>query len=174
MWNQYLTSKLVDELNFEQSSIDLCVFYQGSTIFICYTDDGIALDLNGNNLLTFVKEIEGAKLKVEDMSHLNDYVGVNIQRKSNETFHFVQNAPPPSVVGIDLHHSALALEGDCARKPSPALLKIRGADALVFGYESAGIPDTLGEEISEWVQIPSRSSINVVAAMSIVLDAMLV
>ena len=98
VWNQYLTSKLIDELNFEQSNIDPCVFYRGSTIFICYTDDGIALDLNGDNLSTFVKELEGAKLKVEDMGHPNDYVGVNIQRQSDGTFHFVQTALIDSVI----------------------------------------------------------------------------
>ena len=88
----------MSELKFEQSNIDPCIFYHGSTIFICYTDDGNALDLNGDNLTAFVKELEGAKLKVEDMGHPNDYVGVNIQRQSDGTFHFVQTALIDSVI----------------------------------------------------------------------------
>jgi hypothetical protein len=72
-----------------------------------------------------------------------------------------------SIVGIDLHPSALTLEGNTAT--SPALRKLKNADAIVFGYESNGIPDVLTKPLSDWVQIPSRSSINVVAAMSIIL-----
>ena len=92
VWNEYLTSKLVDELGFTQSKVDQCVFYRGTTIFICYTDDGIALDITGKNLDTFVQELVDAKLKVEDMGHPNDYVGVNIHRLKDGSFHFAQTA----------------------------------------------------------------------------------
>ncbi|KAL7524636.1 hypothetical protein ACHAWF_001029, partial [Thalassiosira exigua] len=61
-------------------------------IFICYTDDDISLDIDSKNLDNFVQELVYAKLKVEDMGHLNNYVGVNIQRQSDGTFHFVQTA----------------------------------------------------------------------------------
>ena len=78
-----------------------------------------------------------------------------------------------SMVGIDLHPSALTLDGDyMLTATSPALRKIRSADAIVFGYESTGIPDILTNSLNDWVQIPSRSSINVVAAMSIIFDAL--
>jgi hypothetical protein len=82
----------------------------------------------------------------------------------------------PQFVGIDLHPDALTLYGDYATATpiSPALQTIRQADAILFGYESTGIPNTISEQLllNSWVQIPSRSSINVVAAMSIVLDAL--
>lgn len=78
-----------------------------------------------------------------------------------------------SIVGIDLHPSALTLEGNnMTTTTSPALRKLRNADAIVFGYESTGIPDVLTKPLNDWVQIPSRSSINVVAAMSIIFDAL--
>ena len=77
-----------------------------------------------------------------------------------------------SMVGIDLHPSALTLEGNYMTTTSPALRKLRNADAIVFGYESTGIPDVLTNPLNDWVQIPSRSSINVVAAMSIIFDAL--
>lgn len=99
------------------------------------------------------------------------------QRQLNST----QGKPPsgisgPSVVGIDLHPDALTLNGDYAipdQTISLALSAMRNADAIVFGYESTGIPEQISNELNSWVQIPSRSSINVVAAMSIVLDALL-
>ncbi len=82
----------------------------------------------------------------------------------------------PQFVGIDMHPDALTLNGDYATATpiSPALQAIRHADAILFGYESTGIPNTISEQLllNRWVQIPSRSSINVVAAMSIVLDAL--
>jgi len=77
-----------------------------------------------------------------------------------------------SMVGIDLHPSALTLEGNYMTTTSPALRKLRNADAILFGYESTGIPDVLTNPLNAWVQIPSRSSINVVAAMSIIFDAL--
>ncbi|KAL7523157.1 hypothetical protein ACHAWF_000404 [Thalassiosira exigua] len=58
-------------------------------IFICYTDDDIAMDINSKNLDNFVQDLVDAKLKVEDMNHPNDYAGVNTQRQSDGTFHFV-------------------------------------------------------------------------------------
>jgi len=81
----------------------------------------------------------------------------------------------PSMVAIDLHPSALNLDGGYRETGpiSPALHMIRSADAIVFGYESTGIPKVLADSVNGWVQIPSRSSINVVSAMSIILDALL-
>ena len=78
-----------------------------------------------------------------------------------------------SIIGIDLHPEALTLKGDYRRHPSPALLQMKDADAIVFGYESTGIPEMVSRLLNSWVQIPSRSSINVVAAMSIILDALM-
>ena len=81
-----------------------------------------------------------------------------------------------SVVGIDLHPDALTLHGNYATNPnySPALQQMKDANAILFGYESSGIPQEIANKLlNSWIQIPSRSSINVVAAMSIILDALL-
>lgn len=81
----------------------------------------------------------------------------------------------PRIIGIDLHPDALTLTGDYATAApiSPALQTMRDADAIIFGYESTGIPTIIANRLlNGWVQIPSRSSINVVAAVSIVLDAL--
>ncbi len=76
----------------------------------------------------------------------------------------------PSIAGIDLHKNALTLSGsDDACQAQVALVN---ANVIVFGYESTGIPQNIDGILNSWIQIPSRSSINLVAAMSIILDAM--
>jgi len=86
----------------------------------------------------------------------------------------INTTPPsdqPSIIGIDLHPDALTFKGDYRTHPSSALQQMRESLAIVFGYESTGIPEVVSRLLNSWVQIPSRSSINVVAAMSIILDA---
>ena len=41
VWNQYLASKLMKEVGFEQSQVDECLFYKGNVIYALYTDDSI-------------------------------------------------------------------------------------------------------------------------------------
>lgn len=76
----------------------------------------------------------------------------------------------PVLVGIDLHPDAATLSCDRA---CPAADSMRNAGGIVFGYESSGVPPSLARAVGGWVQIPSRSSINVVASMSITFDALL-
>ncbi|KAL7525814.1 hypothetical protein ACHAWF_001519 [Thalassiosira exigua] len=64
VWNNYLTHKIVDELEFVSSY----------------------------NLDNFIQEHVDAKLKVEVMCHPNNFVDVNIQRQSDVTFNFVHTA----------------------------------------------------------------------------------
>ncbi len=74
----------------------------------------------------------------------------------------------PTLIGIDLHPTALTLSGS---NFSPAQEALMNAGAIVFGYESTGIPPNIDEQLlKSYVQIPSRSSINLVAAMSIIFD----
>jgi hypothetical protein len=79
-----------------------------------------------------------------------------------------------TVIGIDLHPTALTLSGSnyTSKILSPAQEALMNAGAIVFGYESTGIPPNIDEQLlKSYVQIPSRSSINLVAAMSIIFDA---
>lgn len=99
----------------------------------------------------------------------------------------IDDIAPTTILGIDLHPNALTLRGDCYKnlyhpkhkqsehKSQPkydALQKLITADAIVFGYESTGIPDCIQTHLNAWVQIPCRSSINVVASMSIIFGAL--
>ena len=87
VWNQYLVDKL-KSLGFDQSLVDECVFYRGSTIFILYVDDGIVLDLDKRKLVTFVKELQDIGLNVEDQGHPSDYIGVNIKKDNQGRYNF--------------------------------------------------------------------------------------
>ena len=40
VWADYLAEKLI-EADFQQSTVDECVWYKGDVIFLCYVDDGI-------------------------------------------------------------------------------------------------------------------------------------
>ena len=41
VWYNYLTQKLLEELGFERSQVDECVFYRKKTVYILFTDDSI-------------------------------------------------------------------------------------------------------------------------------------
>jgi len=128
------------------------------------SQDGASVqDCDQGCLPTLVYENEAVPLI---QSRLNRPNGDQDERTSS--------SQEPSIVGIDLHPNALTLSGsDYATGLSHAQVALVSADAVVFGYESTGIPRSIDEVLNCWVQIPSRSSINLVAAMSIIFDAML-
>lgn len=97
VWNQYLVDKL-KSLGFDQSLVDECVFYRGTTIFILYVDDGIVLDLDERKLVTFVKELQDVGLNVEDQGHPSDYIGVNIKKDSQGRYNFTQSGLIDSII----------------------------------------------------------------------------
>ncbi|KAL3783418.1 hypothetical protein HJC23_002845 [Cyclotella cryptica] len=126
------------------------------------------------------------KLIYEDEAIKSLFPILSKRQQHNKNSNYVMQ---PTVVGIDLHSDALTLSGDykmCKNfqsqylqcpsdfKATDCAIKKLEADAIVFGYESIGIPDCIKEcsWLNAWVQIPCRSSINVVATMSIIFDAL--
>ena len=97
VWNRYLVDKL-RSIGFEQSAIDECVFYRGSTIFVVYVDDGLVLDPEERNLTNFVKELSDIGLKLEDQGHPADYVGVHIHKDREGYYYFSQLALIDSII----------------------------------------------------------------------------
>jgi hypothetical protein len=73
VWNSYLVTKLW-EINFKQSLIDNCVFYQDNIIFIVYVGDGIFLGPSDQQLHDIINELHNLKLSIEEQGHLADYV----------------------------------------------------------------------------------------------------
>lgn len=97
-------------------------------------------------------------------------IHTRLNRHSGEQDRKTASPHEPSIIGIDLHEIALTLSG--CDDTCQAQVALVNADVIVFGYESTGIPQNIDQILNSWIQIPSRSSINLVAAMSIILDAM--
>jgi hypothetical protein len=79
VWNNYLVIKQWG-INFKQSLIDNCVFYQDDVIFIVYIDDGIFMGLSDKQVRGIINKLQNLKLLIEDQDHPVDYVGDNIKK----------------------------------------------------------------------------------------------
>ena len=90
VWNQYLVKKLVDEVGFTQSKIDECLFYKGGVIYALYTDDSIIAGASKDEVAEVVESIKEAGLNVTIEGTLEDFLGVNIDRKDDGTIHLTQ------------------------------------------------------------------------------------
>jgi hypothetical protein len=135
MWISYLVTKPW-EINFKQSLIDDCIFYQNDVIFIVYVDDGIFLGPSDQQLRDIIKKLRNLKLSIEDQGHPADYVGVSIKKLKNGVIELTQRALIDSII------SDMAL-GDSKIKAVPAKVsKILHAHldkhpfSLNFGYQS--------------------------------------
>ena len=82
VWNIFMTNKLVNELKFQQSKIDECVFYKGKSIILIYVDDVILVGPDDQEIDDIVKIMAGA-FKITDEGTLADYLGVKIRRDEN-------------------------------------------------------------------------------------------
>ena len=78
--NKYLNRILVEELNFQQSDIDECVYFRGEVIYLLYTDDSILASKDESLIQVAIKDIEALGLKITIEGTLDDFLGVNIDR----------------------------------------------------------------------------------------------
>ena len=95
VWNTYMHDGLITR-GFLQSSVDMCVYYRGSVVLMIYTDDGIFIGPDQEqiqecyNILT--KEIIDQRgthfreFKMTDEGDISDYLGVKITPLKNETY----------------------------------------------------------------------------------------
>mmetsp|Transcript_26540 Transcript_26540/g.37655 ORF Transcript_26540/g.37655 Transcript_26540/m.37655 type:complete len:1449 (-) Transcript_26540:1524-5870(-) len=88
-WNKYLTNKLVNDVGFTQSKYDECLFYKGNVVYILYTDDSILAGPDEDEIDQVISLIKEAGLKITDEGDIQDFLGVNIQRKG-KTVEFTQ------------------------------------------------------------------------------------
>jgi hypothetical protein len=84
VWNQHLVHGLVDTLKFNQSKVDKCVFYRGTTVLLIYVDDGIICGTNAVDIQTVIDEL-GALFDITDEGEIDAYLGVKISRTSPQT-----------------------------------------------------------------------------------------
>jgi hypothetical protein len=78
VWNKHLSSGLV-EIGFIQFKVDECVCYQDGVIFMVYVDDGIFFCLAMSEIDQAIFELIATIYDIEDMSDVNDYLGINFK-----------------------------------------------------------------------------------------------
>jgi hypothetical protein len=82
--------KLIKKVGFVQSKVDECVFYHGKTMYILYTDNSILAGPDEREINKIIKEMRQVKLDITVKGDLQDFLGVNIERKADGTIHLTQ------------------------------------------------------------------------------------
>ena len=90
VWNQYLVNKLVKELGFQQSKVDECLFYRGKIIYVLYTDDSILAGPDKEEIDKLIVKMREIGLNITDEGNIEDFLGVNIDKKENGEVHLTQ------------------------------------------------------------------------------------
>jgi hypothetical protein len=90
VWNHFLVDKLVNELHFTQSKVDECVFYRGKTLYELYTDDSLLAGPDKDEIDQVIKDLQKAKLNITVEGDIQDFLGINIERKPDGTVHLTQ------------------------------------------------------------------------------------
>jgi Reverse transcriptase (RNA-dependent DNA polymerase) len=88
IWQQHLFKGLLD-LGFIQSTIDGCVFYRGSTIFMVYTEDGIFCGPDKDEIDKCMTEL-GSRFDITDKGDIDEYLGIQVTRMENGTIELTQ------------------------------------------------------------------------------------
>jgi len=79
VWNQHLHTRLI-ELGFKQSTIDECLYFRGTLLFVVYVDDGILASKSQEEIEKAIKDIRNAGCDVDDQGNIKDYLGVNVEK----------------------------------------------------------------------------------------------
>jgi len=90
VWNDYLKEKLTKDLGFVQSKYDECVFFRGKVMYVLYTDDSILAGPDPKEVEKAIEDIKRSGLNITVEGDLQDFLGVNIVRKSDGTIHLTQ------------------------------------------------------------------------------------
>ena len=90
VWNNHLVDILTKRVGFVQSKVDACVFYRGKTMYVLYTDDSILAGPDEAEIDQIIKDMKKAKLDITIEGDLQDFLGVNIDRKEDGTIHLTQ------------------------------------------------------------------------------------
>jgi Reverse transcriptase (RNA-dependent DNA polymerase) len=89
VWNLYLVAKL-KTIGFVQSEHDECVFYRGKAMYLLYTDDSILAGPDPKELAQITKDMQKCGLKITTEGDIEDFLGVNISRRTDGTFELTQ------------------------------------------------------------------------------------
>jgi hypothetical protein len=89
VWNDYMNDKLTTKLGYTRSKIDPCLYYHGTALFVIFVDDGIFASPDAKEIDKLKIEM-GQVFEMTDEGDLNDYLGVNIDRRSDGTIELTQ------------------------------------------------------------------------------------
>ena len=79
-------------MGFEQSNIDECLYYRGTTMFLVYVDDGIIIDSDRARIDALFLEFKAHNFDVTDKEgDLKDYLGVDISPQPDGSLHLSQS-----------------------------------------------------------------------------------
>lgn len=89
IWNKFLHKGLTD-IGFEQSTVDECVYYRGTSILLCYVDDTILIDPSNKEIDKIIQQLRDHKFDVQDEGQIEDFLGVRIRHNRNGTIEMSQ------------------------------------------------------------------------------------
>jgi hypothetical protein len=89
-WFLYLKEKL-ERIGFVQSKYDDCIFYKGNLIYVLYTDDSILAGPDQAEIDRTVEEMKTVGLTLTVEGDLEDFLGVNFDRRTDGTIQLSQS-----------------------------------------------------------------------------------
>ena len=89
VWFEYLKTGL-ENIGFQQSNHDKCVFYRDDVIFFFYVNDGIFVSKSEQSIDKAIADLRDAKkakqtFKLEEQGDIADYLGINFQHMPDGT-----------------------------------------------------------------------------------------
>ena len=78
------------EVGFKVSTIDECLFYKGTSVFVLYTDDSILAGPDSKELDCIIKQMKKVGLNLTVEGDITDFLGVQINRTNDGKFTLTQ------------------------------------------------------------------------------------
>ena len=110
VWYDHLTRGL-KELGFVQSSVDECVFYYKTSVFLVYVDDTILLGPNEKELADIITLLQ-TKFNVESEGDLGDYLGIRLRKYKDGDQTVLELTQPQLIKSILEDLNLVSKDGD--------------------------------------------------------------
>ena len=133
VWSQHLT-KEVEEIGFQNSRVDDCVFYIREIVFIVYVDAGIFAFPSDTAIDQAITDI-GSKFDIEYQGSLNDCIRINIESLPDDKFNIFQPQLIDQIVQ-DMNLTKMELSRSTPSN-SNVILK-QDLSAPLFGHNKKG------------------------------------
>eukprot|EP00957_Ditylum_brightwellii_P027581 2084893-Ditylum_brightwellii.AAC.1 len=90
VWYEHLKAAL-EHTGFIASKIDECMFYKGTTMFLCCVNDSIFMGPSSEEIDDAIEQLRKQDSKVEDKGTMQDYLGINIKLLLDGKIKFTQS-----------------------------------------------------------------------------------